>query len=136
MKTSIKNLFLLPGLIAGLGLVLAGQVAAQIFTTLHSFSKTSGSLSSNTDGALPRAVIISGNILYGTAQYGGRSGQGAVFAVNTEGTGFTNLHSFGGGSGGSCSGGGVVFSGGSPWWATFYCGREWGGTVLLVDTVG
>ena len=30
----------------------------------------------------------------GRQLYGGSSGNGTVFAVNTDGTGFTNLHSF------------------------------------------
>ena len=30
-----KNLFLLPALIAGLGLMLAGRVTTQTFTTVH-----------------------------------------------------------------------------------------------------
>ena len=33
-------------------------------------------------------LILSGNTLYGTAR-GGSSGNGTVFAVNTDGTGFT-----------------------------------------------
>ena len=39
-------------------------------------------------------LILSGNTLYGTARSGGSSGNGTVFALNTDGTGFTNLHSF------------------------------------------
>jgi uncharacterized repeat protein (TIGR03803 family) len=39
-------------------------------------------------------VILSGNTLYGTANSGGSSGWGTVFAVNTDGSGFTNLYSF------------------------------------------
>ena len=47
------------------------------------------------DGDYPYAgLILSGNTLYGTTAYGGSSGNGTVFAVNTDGTGFTNLHSF------------------------------------------
>jgi uncharacterized repeat protein (TIGR03803 family) len=58
------------------------------FTNLHSF--TGGS-----DGAGPNAgVILSGNTLYGTAEQGGSSANGTVFAVNTNGTGFANLYSF------------------------------------------
>ena len=38
MKTRLKNLFLLPALVAGFGLMLAGQATAQTFTTLHSFT--------------------------------------------------------------------------------------------------
>src|SRR2546425_1152833 len=87
MKTRIKNLFLPPTLIAGLGLMLAGQVTAQTFTTLHSFT--------GSDGAVPLAgLILSGNTLYGTARDGGSGGNGTVFAVNTDGTGFTNLYSY------------------------------------------
>jgi len=39
-------------------------------------------------------VGLSGNTLCGTANLGGSSGNGTVFAVNTDGSGFTNLHSF------------------------------------------
>src|ERR1035437_9136072 len=88
MKTFIINLFLLPALIAGLNLIPAGRVTAQTFTTLHTF--TGGS-----DGANPYAgLILSGNTLYGTAYSGGSGNAGTVFALNANGTGFTNLHSF------------------------------------------
>jgi uncharacterized repeat protein (TIGR03803 family) len=39
-------------------------------------------------------LILSNNTLYGTAYEGGSSGLGTVFVVNTDGTGFTNLHAF------------------------------------------
>jgi hypothetical protein len=40
-------------------------------------------------------LILSGNTLYGTAEYGGTTtGYGSVFAVNTDGSGFTNLYTF------------------------------------------
>jgi uncharacterized repeat protein (TIGR03803 family) len=88
MKTPIKNMLLLPALVAGLGLILAGQATAQTFTSLYTF--TNGS-----DGANPWAgLVLSGNTLYGLAYGGGASGNGTVFAVKTDGTGFTNLHSF------------------------------------------
>src|SRR6266446_1372749 len=97
-KTPIFNLLLLPALIAVLNLLPAGRVAAQTFTTLYSFTATSypGYFdSTNSDGAYPQAgLTLSGNTLYGTALRGGSSGGGTVFAVNTDGTGFTNLHSF------------------------------------------
>src|SRR5439155_11233472 len=50
-KTCIKHLFLLPALIAALGLITANRVPAQTFTTLHSF--TNGS-----DGGKPWAGLI------------------------------------------------------------------------------
>src|SRR5438270_541976 len=94
MKACIKKLFLLPPLI-GLGLISPGQVAAQTFKTLHSFTGTDPNTGANSDGALPTAgLILSANTLYGTAQYGGSSGNGTVFAINIDGTSFITVHSF------------------------------------------
>ena len=84
MKTNLKDLFLLPALIAVLDLMLAGLVTAQTFTTLHSFTASitnSSGVYTNSDGANPRTgLIFAGNILYGTAEVGGDSGRGALFA--------------------------------------------------------
>jgi uncharacterized repeat protein (TIGR03803 family) len=64
------------------------------FTVIYSFSQTSLNFS-NADGAFPAAnLLLSGNRLYGTAQFGGDSGSGTIFAVNSDGSAFTNLHSF------------------------------------------
>src|SRR5439155_5529865 len=91
----IKNLFVVPALIAGLVLIPAGRVTAQTFTTLHSFTATPPPASTNSDGANPHAVLfLSGNALYGTAFNGGISGSSTMFKVNTDGTGFTTVHSF------------------------------------------
>src|ERR1039458_583167 len=79
--------FLLPALMVGCSWMPAARVTAQTFTSLYQF--TGGS-----DGAEPFAVVLSGNTLYGTAQFGGSSGNGTVFAVNTHGTGITILHGF------------------------------------------
>jgi len=82
------------GGISGGGTVFAVNTDGTGFTTLHGFSATLGYLSTNRDGAHPSAgLILSGNTLYGTTQFGGSSGNGTVFAVTTTGS-FTNLHSF------------------------------------------
>src|SRR5260221_9510504 len=100
MKANIKNLLPLSALIAVLNLLPAGRVTAQTFTTLHSFTGTNTIFTgvfTNSDGAYPYAGLItnsSGNTLYGTAQAGGSADNGTVFAVNTDGTGFTTLHNF------------------------------------------
>src|SRR5437870_3540184 len=89
MNTPIKNLFLLPALMAGLGFIPAGRVTAQNFTTLHTF------LGYPSEGSFPYAgLILSGSTLYGTTTGGGSADFGTVFKVNTDGTDFTNLHSF------------------------------------------
>ena len=47
------------------------------------------------DGDTPSGgLIISGNTLYGTTAYGGTSNLGTLFSVQTDGSGFTVLHSF------------------------------------------
>ena len=98
MKTKFHYLFIALALLAGFGLLPTGRVTAQTFTNLHSFTTThfkSSGVYTNSDGAYPAAgLILSGNTLYGTASGGGTNGNGTVFAVNTDGTGFTVLHTF------------------------------------------
>src|SRR6266566_2148928 len=101
MKTR-RKLFLLPALVAGLCSMLTGHMAAQTFTVLHTFTLASGPNGANDDGANPSAGLIqSGNTLHGTATYGGSSGWGTVFALDLDGTGFTNLYNFTGDSDGA-----------------------------------
>ena len=114
----VLSAFLALGLIAVLSLIRAGRVTAQTFTTLHTFTPLmihdNGNFTfsfSNGDGATPYAGLItnsSGTTLYGTASGGGSSNYGTVFAVKADGTGFTNLHSFTGGSDGSSPHGGLI----------------------------
>ena len=63
------------------------------FTVLHTFDSA--------DGGSPQGqLLLSGSTLYGTTAVGGQSsdtlgaGEGTVFKINTDGTGFTTLHSF------------------------------------------
>lgn len=69
------------------------------FATLYNFNATvndlSNSTQTNADGAKPAAgLILSGNKLYGTTEKGGAGGSGTIFALNTDGSGFTNLYNF------------------------------------------
>jgi uncharacterized repeat protein (TIGR03803 family) len=103
------------------------------FTALfHSYTNSMGNLiNTNSDGAQPEAgLIISGNSLYGTTTVGGSSGNGTVFVLNTDGTGFTNLHSFSGDSDGSRPVGGLLRSG-----TTLY-GTTFEGTVFKLNSDG
>ena len=72
----------------GNGTVFAINTNGTGFTTLYSFA-------GGTDGAYPEArLLLSGGTLYGTANGAGNYGNGTVFAVNTDGTGFASLYSF------------------------------------------
>jgi hypothetical protein len=65
---------------------------------LHSFRTISDSrayFGTNNDGAYPYVgLVLAGNTLYGRTPAGGSSGVGTIFAVNTNGTGFANVHNF------------------------------------------
>jgi uncharacterized repeat protein (TIGR03803 family) len=125
----------------------ATDLTAQVFTTLHSFTATSGSEGSygtNSDGANPWYVelVLSGNTLYGTTLNGGGSGTGALFAVNTDGAGFTNLYSFeatnnsGINTYGAYPYGGLILSG-NTLYGTADSGGFYGlGAVFAVNTDG
>src|ERR1019366_5752279 len=80
----------------GHGTVFALHTDGTSFTNLYSFSAvTTNDLGryTNSDGTSPQCgLVMSGNVLYGTASSGGPSGNGTVFRVNADGTSFTNLH--------------------------------------------
>ncbi len=102
------------------------------FTTLYSFS----ALGTNSDGTGPYGgLILSGNTLYGTAYAGASLGFGTVFAVNTDGTGFRNLHSFTW-SDGALPYGGLVLSNNTLYGMADAGGSSFAGTVFKVNTNG
>ncbi len=107
-----------------------------LFTTLHSFTALRGLVGTNSDGEYPNGLILSGNTLYGTARVGGSSDNGTVFAVNTDGTGFTTLHSFTGGSDGAFLVTGLILSGNTLYGTTGDGGSSGAGTVFAVNTDG
>jgi uncharacterized repeat protein (TIGR03803 family) len=78
------------------GFCLTTSAPAQNFKTLHTFTSNFPS-GTNIDGVVPGlGLVLADNVLYGTAQWGGSQNAGTIFRVNTDGTGFTNLHNFDG----------------------------------------
>ena len=78
----------------GNGIIFSIKTDGSGFTNIHNFSFLSPS-GTNLDGTYPYGrLLLSSNTLYGTALFGGASGNGTVYAVNTDGTGFKNLHNF------------------------------------------
>jgi uncharacterized repeat protein (TIGR03803 family) len=102
-------------------------VAATSFTNLYVFTDNGGPMGS---------LVLSGNTLYGTTFQGGSSGEGTVFAVNTDGTGFTNLHTFTGFSDGGLPFAGLILSGNTLYGTAQFGGSSGDGTVFAVNTDG
>jgi uncharacterized repeat protein (TIGR03803 family) len=120
---------------SGNGTVFAVNTEGSVFSTLYSFSETND-VGINSDGAYPwDGLILSGNTLYGTAEYGGSYGDGTVFAVSTGGTDFTNLYSFTGSSNNGLPFGGLILSGNTLFGTTTGPGTT-SGTVFAVNTEG
>lgn len=101
------------------------------FTNLHCFNGV-------TDGNVPYATLVSsGRTLYGTTEFGGPGGEGTVFAVNTDGTGFTNLYIFDGqGTDGDSPYAGLALWGQTLFGTTKETGNNALGTVFAINTDG
>ena len=122
-----KPLLLL--LTVGLALVPGGQMMGQTFNVLYS--------SEGTNGANPQGVIASGNTVYGTANRGGSTGNGTVFKIRIDGTGFEVLHHFVGGTNdGAVPFAGLILSGNTLYGTTFYGGNSGAGIVFAISTDG
>ena len=112
----------------GAGTVFAINTDGTDFKTLHNFTGDS-------DGSVPVVGgFLSGDTLYGTAESGGSYERGTVFKINTDGSGFTNLYNFTGGSDGSVPNG-VIFSNNTLYGTTSYDGSSGLGTVFALSLV-
>ena len=79
----------------GRGTIFSVQTNGLGFTVLHHFTAVDSITGTNADGASPAAtLILSSNVLYGTASAGGSGAVGTVFSVSTNGTQFATLRSF------------------------------------------
>ncbi len=118
------------------------------FTNLYSFSGLFHldpyATVTNSDGAYPEAqFLLSGSTLYGTAAAGGAGGAGTVFAINTDGSGFTNLHSFaprdpatGTNSEGASPAAALILSGNTLYGTAALGGASSNGTVFKINIDG
>ena len=116
----------------GWGTVFAVSTGGSGFTNLHSFSALSSQ--TNSDGAKPSGLFLSDGTLYGTAQTGGTNGNGVLYAVNTNGTGFTILHTFNINGDGQSPQGNLILSGNTLYGVAG--GYGGGGTLFAINTNG
>jgi uncharacterized repeat protein (TIGR03803 family) len=118
-------------LVLGLVAVATLQAQAQTFSLVHSFSGGS-------DGGIPLAgfTIDGAGNLYGTASYGGSSGSGVVFKVNTRGE-VRVLHNFTGGTDGAKPEASLIMDvAGNLFGTTAAGGAAGAGTVFKVTAKG
>jgi uncharacterized repeat protein (TIGR03803 family) len=105
------------------------------FRTLHAFSRTN-------DGAFPSGgLVVLSNILFGTTPNWGGANGGTVFALNTDGSGFSTLYIFAASPGGTNSGGAspvgdLVVSSNLLYGTTAFGGSLGGGTAFVLNTDG
>src|SRR5580658_681412 len=99
-------------------------------TVLHSFA-------AGADGAEPDAGVIqdSAGNLYGTTDYGGASGEGVIFKIDTSGN-ETVLYTFTGGADGGIPGCLILDSAGNLYSTAFEGGAYGFGVVFKLDTTG
>ena len=113
------------------GLLLCVGSASAQYRVLHSFT-------GGVDGSSPQygALAASGSVLYGTAGAGGTGGNGVVFSIQTDGSGFAVLHTFTGKPDGSKPYGSVSVSGAMLYGTTYGGGANDNGSVFKIKTDG
>ena len=119
----------------GWGTIFSVSATGSGFTTLYSFT-TPNNNAANTDGAYPTSGLVNINgLLYGTTEYGGPYGEGAVFtfdpATNTE----KAVYSFSGGTyDGAYPEASLTLVNGTLYGTTLLGGANGKGTVFSIDT--
>jgi uncharacterized repeat protein (TIGR03803 family) len=130
MRTPVNTPRFLGILVAALGSIVATPITAQTLKVLHLFSGGS-------DGNVPLGgLILSGQTLFGTTQFGGTAGQGSVFALDTDGTGFKTIYSFTGYGDGGWPQADLLISGGTLFGTASVGGSSGSGAVFSVKTNG
>jgi uncharacterized repeat protein (TIGR03803 family) len=100
------------------------------FTKLHDFD--------GVNGAKPFAGLVVGpdGALYGVTAFGGASGDGTVFRINGDGSGFTKLYEFDEATGGIPYSALLVGPDGAFYGTTYVGGSGNNGTVFKIETDG
>ena len=102
------------------------------FKLLHSF------LGNTVDGGSPQRGILAfkGTALYGMTRSGGASGQGVIFKINANGTGFDILHSFTGAADGKNPYGSLLLKGKAMYGMTYAGGINDVGVIFKANLDG
>lgn len=111
----------------GNGIIFKINTDGSGYTDLHSFDDAD-----NNDGANPQApLLLIGTNLYGTTYSGGGDGEGTIFSICTNGSGYTELYSFTGGQpdGANPQAGLLLFSN-TLYGTTYSGGSNYDGTIF------
>ena len=121
----MKSVILILIFTLGIG---ANRSPAQVYQILHSFGSVSR------DGSAPStSLALSGNTLYGATASGGTNGNGTIYKINTDGTGYGILRSL---VNSPSPQGGMVVIGDTLYGTTFTGGEARNGTVFKINTDG
>lgn len=138
MGTWKNKKWLLTCLTVGLCLLRPGHLIAQAPTSVFTFTNLqvfNNTLGYNIFGNLWPGLVLSGDTLYGVEASGGAYGNGSVFSMNTDGTGFTAIHSFTN-SDGTFPVGKLLLSENTLYGTTTAGGAFGSGTIFKLNTNG
>ncbi len=121
------------GGIYGSGTLYKMNIDKTGYTIMHHFNSVDGS---NGDNPYSEPIQVGGT-LYGTTYDGGVFGQGTIYKIETDGTGFSLLHSFQGGlTDGASPYSGLTYDGSFLYGATRNGGPSNYGSVYRINTGG
>ena len=116
---------------SNLGAIFSVNTDGSGYAVLHSFTGTVG------DGSYPCGSLVqSGTKLYGMTESDGASDLGTIFSINIDGSGFTLLHSFAGGTGDGMYPNGTLILDGTTLYGMTNNGGNDLGTVFSINTDG
>ncbi len=126
------------------GTVFSVATNGGTFTVLHNFGFLDSQAGTNIDGAVPwGGLVLSGNVLYGTASVGGAGGSGVIFSVVTNGANFNVLYNFSPldtqtatNADGAIPFGGLVLSNATLYGTSYAGGQNARGTIFSIQTNG
>lgn len=119
------------GGITNRGVVFAMQANGTGYTNLHRFLGGVG------DGKHPKgSLLLQGSRLYGVTSGGGLDDAGAVFALNTDGSGYTNLYEFTGSSGNGQNPSGTLTTDGTWLYGVALRGSDNAGVAFCLPAAG
>jgi len=117
-----------------LGTIFRIQTNGTGYTTLHSFGSVTN------DGTVPVGplTVLPDGQVFGVTTQGGADGNGIIYRMNGDGSGYQIVHSFGGdpGDGKSPLGGMVLGADGAVYGTTSDGGIHGGGTLFRINSTG